>query len=621
MTTDRDGARRRDPGSYVEEDSERTTGATYTELLQLGRGGFSTISVALARGIGGFSKLVVLKALREEMIAQPDVARMFLEEARLTARMTHPNIVQVYEVFRRGTATVIVMEYVDGQPLSVILTQSRDSGLLTLDLGVSILAKVLSALQYVHTLCDFSGAPLGLVHRDVSPHNVMVTYDGQVKLVDFGIAKLASTEHTSTGVIKGKITYMAPEQFVGETDHRADIFAVGVMLWELITRRRFWAGLPEPTVMRRLVAGDLPRLRETSEQDFELARICERALMPTPSHRYATASAMQDDLERYLNRRGIHVSQAAIGKFVADTCMDARRKVQAAIRSRLQTIGVSLTDESNATEAETRTESRPKVECATESESINAPTEVDPAFVTPRSRLWVGVISTSVGLLVTLAILLRLGPGPSLDRIASWFSRTSEQRLPERPASNSATAMPPTVPATVRLRGSAQPANATWYLDDRRLGTDPLDTSVPRDDAEHVLRAEADGYTPFTRAVRLEADLNVAVVLALKPSGLSRRADMPAASPPSAGKARAAQSRVSSAVSTITIPATKPVEIATAPPPIPTAPAKSAKEREPAAPQFGDNLKGGASNLERPRRAIEDTYPGGGAEPIAAPSH
>jgi eukaryotic-like serine/threonine-protein kinase len=220
-------------------DGGRTAAANYRELFQIGRGGFATISVALAQGIEGFSKLVVLKTLREELTFQPGATKMFLDEARLLARMNHPNIVQVYEVFRRRTPTVIVMEYVDAQPLTNILTRCRETEIpLRLEYGLLILSRVLAALQYAHTLCDFAGDPLGLIHRDVSPHNVMVAYDGQVKLLDFGIAKLAGSQlrnadETLTGMVKGKITYMAPEQFTGPFDHRADIFAVGVMLWEL----------------------------------------------------------------------------------------------------------------------------------------------------------------------------------------------------------------------------------------------------------------------------------------------------------------------------------------------------------------------------------------------------
>ncbi|HTV24014.1 MAG TPA: serine/threonine-protein kinase, partial [Polyangiaceae bacterium] len=170
-------------------DNDAMSGGKYRELLPIGSGGSANISIAVAEGVGGFTKLVVLKTIREELIANAAASKMFLDEARLSARMNHPNVVQVYEVFLRRDVPVIVMEFLDGQPLSYILAQAYDSKSLTLDVSVSILTKVLAGLHYAHTLTDYSGEALGLIHRDVSPHNVMVTYDGQVKLVDFGIAK------------------------------------------------------------------------------------------------------------------------------------------------------------------------------------------------------------------------------------------------------------------------------------------------------------------------------------------------------------------------------------------------------------------------------------------------
>jgi serine/threonine-protein kinase len=242
-------------------------------LLPIGRGGSANISIALARGIGGFSKLVVLKSIRDELIAQSDAVKMFMDEARVSARMNHPNIVHVYEVFLRRGVPVIAMEYLDGQALSTIMARSHGTGALSLDLAIAIQARVLAALHYAHTLRDYTGEPVGLIHRDVSPQNVMITYDGQVKLVDFGVAKLTKTGHqTRTGVVKGKLAYMAPEQFIGEVDCRADLFAVGVMLWELASGQRYWGDLPEPALVGRLIARDLPHLRAQPEMGQKALR-------------------------------------------------------------------------------------------------------------------------------------------------------------------------------------------------------------------------------------------------------------------------------------------------------------------------------------------------------------
>jgi hypothetical protein len=225
------------------------------------------------------------------------------------------------------------------------LAQASDSALPSLELAIAILAKVLAGLHYAHTLRDYSGEPLGLIHRDVSPHNVMVTYDGQVKLIDFGIAKLARSEHrTRTGVVKGKLTYMAPEQFSGTVDHRADIFGVGVMLWEFAARQRYWGDLLEPAIIGRLVNCDLPHLRTGVDMEPDVWRICARALAPFAEDRYASAVEMQTELEGYLARRGLVINPRAIGQLVSGTCAEARRKVQAEIRGQLSAHGLSLTD-------------------------------------------------------------------------------------------------------------------------------------------------------------------------------------------------------------------------------------------------------------------------------------
>jgi serine/threonine-protein kinase len=335
--------------SKLVHDAQRAAGTRYRVLLPIGSGGSANISIAIAEGIGGFSKLVVFKTMHEVLAANRGAIQMFLEEARLSARMNHPNVVQVHEVFLQRNIPVIVMEFLDGQPLSTILAQARDITKLNLSLAISILSKVLAGLHHAHTLRDFSGEPLGLIHRDVSPHNVMVTYDGQVKLVDFGIAKIASAgHHTRTGVVKGKLTYMAPEQFTGSMDHRADIFGVGVMLWEFAARRRYWGDSLEPAVIGRLITGDLPHLRPQTDMDPEIARMCSRALAPLPEDRYATAAEMQEDLDQYLAQRGVPVTQLAIAQLVMETCGDARKKVQDEIRAQLSAHGLAVSGASGS---------------------------------------------------------------------------------------------------------------------------------------------------------------------------------------------------------------------------------------------------------------------------------
>ncbi|MEY4550405.1 MAG: hypothetical protein RL685_6600 [Pseudomonadota bacterium] len=309
----------------------------YQPLMELGRGGSAVVSAALARGIGGFSKLVVLKTIKEELCAHPDAVRSSLNEARLAARMSHPNVVQVYEVYLERGVPVIVMEYLDGLSLSRVARQGQ-AGRQTLRVMLSILCKVLEGIRYAHGLSDFDGKPLGIVHRDISPQNVMLTYDGQVKLVDFGTAKLmAGATEPLSGMFRGKLVYMPPEQVCGEViDGRVDLFAVGVMLWEAVAGRRLWGDLNHAGIIRRLLEHDIPQLVDVvPEVDPELERICSRALQPEREQRYPDASAFLRDLESYVATLGGNVSALALGEMVQHSCAELKSAREESLRAAL----------------------------------------------------------------------------------------------------------------------------------------------------------------------------------------------------------------------------------------------------------------------------------------------
>jgi serine/threonine protein kinase len=238
----------------------------YRPIAILGRGGMATVYLATASGPGGFTKLVVIKELKPELAEEADFRSMFLEEARLAARLNHPNIVQTFEVVDDENVQFIVMEYLEGQSLRGLRGKVGALGDAMVAGQARIVADMLAGLHAAHELTDFDGQPLRVVHRDVSPHNVFVTYDGEVKLVDFGIAKAVdSSARTSTGAVKGKLAYMPPEQAFGlGVDRRADVFAAGVVLWEAATGKRLWEGLTEPGVLHRLSKGEIPRVRDVA---------------------------------------------------------------------------------------------------------------------------------------------------------------------------------------------------------------------------------------------------------------------------------------------------------------------------------------------------------------------
>jgi len=306
----------------------------YRKIARLGHGGMAQVTLAVSRGPAGFSKLLVLKELRSEVASDPDFLKMFLDEARVSARLQHPNIVHTYDVVSEGAEHYLVLEYLQGQPLNKIRSRGEWKDF-PLGFHLRTLADTLAGLQYSHELADFDGKPLNIVHRDVSPQNVFVCYDGQVKLVDFGVARVRGAEsHTATGVVKGKLGYVAPEVLSGgELDGRADLFAVGVMLWEAIARRRISLGRTDAQIAGARIGGTDPRLEVVApDAPPELVEICAKAMSLRPDDRYPTALAFKEALEKHIDGKS---TNEALGKFVAEAFATEREGVARVVQEYL----------------------------------------------------------------------------------------------------------------------------------------------------------------------------------------------------------------------------------------------------------------------------------------------
>ena len=290
----------------------------YRRIAELARGGMATVFLAALEGPHGFQKLVVMKEMRGEIAGDPDFRRMFVDEARIAARLSHPNVVQTFEVIEAAGSLAIVMEFLDGQTLAKLRQATRSQDLLALQLFV--FTQVLAGLEHVHAA--------GLVHRDVSPQNVLLTYDGEVKLLDFGIVKTAdAVVHTAAGTLKGKVGYMAPEQLLGrEVDARTDVFAVGVLLWEALTGRRLWANLPEATVLLRLGTGEIPSVASVMpDAHGELGAICARAMAPDPDARFASAADFLETLEDAMTRMGERATRKDVARRMSMVFAETRK--------------------------------------------------------------------------------------------------------------------------------------------------------------------------------------------------------------------------------------------------------------------------------------------------------
>ncbi|HVH42087.1 MAG TPA: serine/threonine-protein kinase [Labilithrix sp.] len=488
--------------------STKTLGK-YRLIAELGQGGMADVYLAItSQGAAYFSKLVVIKRMKEHLVHDVEFMTMFVDEARIAARLNHPNLVQTLEVGESNGQHFLTMEYLDGQPLHRILNRARaDFPTMTY---LALLTDVLEGMHYAHELKDFDGTPLNIVHRDVTPHNIFVVYEGQVKVVDFGIAKAAGRmSETRHGVIKGKVAYMAPEQAMGQlVDRRVDVFAIGVMIFEAATRRRMWKGMKEEDIVRALIAGKIPAPKDVDPTvDDELNRICLRALEFSPDKRYPTAAALQEDLVAYLHTKGPRPSSRELGNFVAGLFADKRALTssiierQLALRAESQ---LSIPMLPQGTEASTSGEGSTALEIDPDPSTPFAASSPSPQSVphdTPslaaetmlrevndKRRLLLGAAAALIVLLITSMITV----------------------IALRPSSGGPRKM-----LTVTLR--ATPLETRFSIDGGPSLDNPFIGEFPRDHKEHTIRAVAPGY-PAKQEVIVFGDEDVSMRFSLASS-------------------------------------------------------------------------------------------------------
>jgi serine/threonine protein kinase len=325
-----------DRGSVAKETSIKATGpgsltgapvgsrparlGEYEVLRHLATGGMAELYLGRKRAIEGFEKLVVLKRILPALSRDREIVELFLQEARLAATLHHPNIVQVYDVARAGDDYFLAMEFVHGRDLRQLLdSASRAGRSVPLEIAVAILIAVCAAVHHAHEQVGLDGRALGIIHRDVSPSNVLVSYDGAVKIADFGIAKAKGRSvDTRTGQVRGKVSYLSPEQCeCRPLDRRSDVFALAILLYELSTNRRAYAGSSEFETMRRIVEGPAPRPSSVSPSyPRALEAIVLRGLARAPEERYATARQMQRALEELARDLRMDTSPVNIERFV-----------------------------------------------------------------------------------------------------------------------------------------------------------------------------------------------------------------------------------------------------------------------------------------------------------------
>ena len=306
----------------------------YELLLRIAAGGMATVYLGRQKGQLGFWRLVAIKRSHPHLTGDPKFVQMTLDEAMLASRIRHPNVVSVLDVDRYDDELLLVLDYIEGASLQELMERVKPQ-LLPPEIAIRVVLDACNGLHAAHELKDESGTLLGLVHRDVSPHNILVGLDGVARLTDFGIAKFAKPDKaTSIGVLKGKLRYMAPEYInAGTLDRRGDVFSIGVTLWGALTGKALFDGENPIEIMRSIVSGKRPQLRElVPELPADLEDLFQMALAIDPDARFATVQAFSNALNNVAQKHDLLVGpdrvaahvEAAFGTMLSDR----RKQVQ-----------------------------------------------------------------------------------------------------------------------------------------------------------------------------------------------------------------------------------------------------------------------------------------------------
>lgn len=517
-------------------DTGRNRLGKYQLIASLGHGGMAKVYLALVAGPSAVNKLMVLKVLnRETLYGAEGSIELFWDEARLAARLQHANIVQTYEVGELEGHFFLAMEYLDGQVYRVLQARTAKNRL-PVEEELRILVEVAHGLHYAHELKGFGGAPLNVVHRDVSPQNVFITYDGQIKLIDFGIAKSSDAGHeTRVGVIKGKINYIAPEQLRGDAlDRRADIFALGVMLWEAIAGRRFAgpASVAEVTKMHARLKGEEPNIRTIKpDVDEELAVIIDRAIAVDREQRWSDAASFAEALEAYMERLVMRPTSKSLAAHMRTLFEKDRSALHEVIDERVHAIVEGKVVDQNhelptlPSADETQTGSGPLGRSTsiptTEPHTVNVSGIQLSAGGQRKSRRNVlAVVGVMAAVAIGASLFMRDGHTdraltttvePQAQPADVVTTTPSAAVSPQAPSKRAAA---PSEHATIQMRISVVPsvADAEVTIDGAKVET-PFLGIFAQGDALHRIEAKARGYRPLIRLVSFAQDQELALTL------------------------------------------------------------------------------------------------------------
>jgi serine/threonine-protein kinase len=495
----------------------------YVMGSSIGAGGAASVYLARLDGPHGFERLLAIKIVHEHLLEDKDFIAMFLDEANLTVRLSHPNIVHTYELGHQGELLFLAMEYLAGKPLSLVYQRAFERGApLDYQLIAWIGARCADALHYAHELKGDQGQPLKVVHRDVSPDNLFITYDGEIKVIDFGIARAEGRlARTDMGNVKGKFRYMSPEYAIGRSfDHTLDLFALGASLYEAALGQAAFEGADSLRTVERLVLGDVIDPQQL-RADFPsaLARILSTAMNTAKAGRYANGSAMASDLDQ---QAGLTTTQA---------------------RARLSERMHALFAEEIAAEAQSTGEMRRLRPALRQEEATPLHHEL-PAQQRAARASW-----TRFGPLLgaVAAVALVLGLWRLLEKAPARPAAIPNAPLPG-PSAHRSAELRPALPASVLLEVSLQPADAVAKIrvDGQLIDSRPARASLTRGELPIAVEVSGEGWLASRLDVIPNRDQMLVVPLtrtaaapAARGPGRSTRAKTPpAVSAPAEAEAR-----------------------------------------------------------------------------------
>ncbi|HEX4622164.1 MAG TPA: protein kinase, partial [Myxococcaceae bacterium] len=454
--------------------------AKYQILRRLAVGGMGEVFLARQVGVQGFERLVILKSLLPDLAADPNFVQSFLDEARVAATLNHPNVVSIFEVGLWEGAYFIAMEYIDGSNLGDLRRTTQPKGV-PVHVATRVIRDAAFGLDHAHHAVDVRGQPLSIVHRDVSPQNIMVRRDGVTKVVDFGIAHASGrSSRTRTGAVKGKLSYMSPEQLLGkEVDARADQFALGIVLWELLANRRLFKADGDLEVMQQVLKAEIPPPSSVAPGlPPGLDEVVMKMLSREPHRRFPQLGDVGAELDAVVDVSSPRLTgERRIADFLKTLPAEGER--------------VPGPAPANFVIALHSTPSRPGI--ATSRSGPMATGSAQHTAVLPRRRRWLlgAGAAVAVGLVAVLALALRSPPAVSPPSAEEPKPAVIATPVPKPPAAKGP-----------QLTVVSEPAGAAAQLDDAPLG--PAPQTVSTTPGKHLLRLTLTGYQPAEMPVELK---------------------------------------------------------------------------------------------------------------------